>query len=226
MQLAFENGALKGFNLRHIIDKAKAKIRKEKAPAEQTLTTDFSALTLSGVIRDGVFSSDDLSLQAPLVRVGGKGKANLNTNVVDYLVRAKLVESVGGQDGGEIDDLKGLLIPVRIKGPFATPKIDVQLDEMLKDQAAQLLANEKAQLEANVAAQKAALQEELAAEKAKLEAAKQAEIEKQKAVLEARKEAEAEKLAAKTARLEAELDARKKAAKKKAKEDLLKKLSD
>jgi AsmA protein len=226
MQLAFEDGVLKGFNLRHMIDKAKAKIRKEKAPAEQTLTTDFSALTLSGIIRNGVFSSDDLSLQAPLVRVGGKGKADLNTNVVDYLVRAKLVESVGGQDGGEIDDLKGILIPVRIKGPFSAPRIDVQLDEMLKDQAAQLLAKEKAQLEANVAAQKAALQEQLVAEKVKLEAAKQAEFKKQKAVLEARKNAEAEKLAAEKARLKAELDAKKKAAKKKAREELLKQLTD
>jgi AsmA protein len=230
MQLAFEDGALKGFNLRHLIAKAKAKIQKEKAPAEQTLTTDFSALTLSGVIRNGVFSSDDLSLQAPLVRVGGKGKANLNTNVVDYLVRAKLVETVGGQDGGEIDDLKGLLIPVRINGPFADPKIDVQLDEMLKDQAAQLIAKEKVQLEAEVAAKKAELKKELAAEKAKLEAAKEAAVAKQKSALEARKNKEAEKLAAEKARLKAELDAKKKAAKKaakkKAKEELLKKFSD
>jgi AsmA protein len=130
LSLAFSDGAIKGFNLRYLVDKAKAKISGQKAPDESARKTDFSALSLTGNIINGVFHSDDLNLQAPALRVGGEGKANLNNNTVDYLVKAKLVGTLEAQEAGKGDDLSGLLIPVRIKGPFTAPDIDVQLDEM------------------------------------------------------------------------------------------------
>ena len=194
MDINLKDGALKGFNLRYSIDQAKAKLNKQPAPPEAMQSTDFSAMGLSGKVENGVFSSSDLNLQAPLLRVGGEGKADLNDNTVDYLVKAKLVGSVAGQDGGEQDDLKGLLIPVRIKGPFASPDIDIQLDEMLSGAAAARRVEEQAKLKAEIEKQKSELEQQLAAEKAALEAAKQLELEKQKAVLEAKKEAEKQKL--------------------------------
>jgi len=185
MALAFADGALKGFNLRYLLDKAKAKLKGEKAPDEDAQKTDFSALGLSGKIVNGVFSSDDLDLQAPALRINGKGQADLNNDTVDYLVNSKLVGTLKGQEGGTQDELSGLLIPVRIKGPFTDPKIDVQYDEMLKAKA----AAEKAKLKAAIDQEKAALKKQIDEEKAALKAAKEKEIEKQKAVLEAKKKA-------------------------------------
>jgi AsmA protein len=193
ISLAFSDGAIKGFNLRYLVEKAKAKISGEKAPDESAQKTDFSALSLTGNIINGVFHSDDLNLQAPALRVGGEGKANLNNNTVDYLVKAKLVGTLKAQEAGKVDDLSGLLIPVRIKGPFTAPDIDVQLDEMLKARTDAAIAEEKARLKAQVEKEKAALQKKIDTEKAALEAARQEEIEKQKAVLEAKKKAEEEK---------------------------------
>ena len=193
MSLAFSDGAVKGFNLRYLVDKAKARISGQKPPDESAQKTDFSALSLTGKIVDGVFHSDDLNLQAPAIRVGGEGKANLNNNTVDYLVKAKLVGTLKAQEAGKVDELSGLLIPVRIKGPFADPDIDVQLDEMLKAKTDAKIAEEKARLKAQVEQEKAALQKKIDEEKAALEAARQEEIEKQKAVLEARKKAAEEK---------------------------------
>ena len=194
MNINLKDGVLKGFNLRYSIDKAKAKLNKQPPPPEAMQTTDFSSMGLSGKIKNGVFSSNDLNLQAPLLRVGGEGKANLNDNTVDYLVKAKLVGTVAGQDGGEQDELKGLLIPVRIKGPFASPDIDVQLGKMLGDEAARRRAEEQAKLKAEIEKQKSELEQQIAAEKVALEAAKQLELEKQKEVLEAKKKAEEQKL--------------------------------
>ncbi|MCH6566546.1 MAG: AsmA family protein, partial [Proteobacteria bacterium] len=179
ISIALRDGALKGFNLRYSIDRAKAKLNRQPAPPEQLQSTDFSSLSLSGKIRKGIFSSDDLNLQAPLLRVGGEGKANLNDNTVDYLVNAKLVGTVAGQGGGGKDELKGLSIPVRIKGPFESPDIDVQIDEMLKGIATKRRAEEQAKLKAEIDKQKAELERQLKAEKAALEAAKQRELEKQ-----------------------------------------------
>jgi AsmA protein len=174
MQLAFLDGALNGFNLRQSIDIARAKIRGKKPPSEETLKTDFSSLTISGVIRKGVFTSDDLELQAPLLRVGGRGSANLNSEMVDYLVNAKLVGSMEGQQGETADELAGLEIPVRIKGPFNDPKINVQLKEMLKAK----VDAEKARLKAEIEKQKAELKRQLEAEKKALTKAKKRELEK------------------------------------------------
>lgn len=193
VKLAFKDGALKGFNIRYSIDKAKAKLKGDPAPSVQGRKTDFSSLELSGLIKNGVFISNDLNLQAPVMRVGGEGQVDLNNNTVNYLVNAKLVGTTKGQDGGAADDLSGLLIPVRIDGPLADPKIDVQLDEMLKNKAAQKSAALKAKLKAEldeqkaaIAEQKAALRQQINEEKAKLKKAKRLELENKKKVLEAK----------------------------------------
>jgi AsmA protein len=180
VKLAFKDGALNGFNIRYLIDEAKAKLKGDTAPSAQQRKTDFASLTLSGLIKNGVFTSNDLNLEAPFMRVNGEGKADLNNNTVNYLVNAKLVGSTEGQDGGAADSLSGLLIPVRIDGPFADPKIDVQLDDLLKDKAAAL----KAELKTEINEQKAALQKQIDEEEAKLKEAQRLELENMKKVLE------------------------------------------
>ena len=173
LNLAFLDGAVNGFNIRQSIDAAKAKFSGKEAPSAETLKTDFSALTISGVIKNGVFSSDDLDLQAPLLRVSGKGSANLNTEMIDYQVNAKLVKSIEGQQGGSGDELAGLEIPARIKGPFSAPKIDVLLDEMMKAK----VDAEKAKLKAEIEKQKDELKQQLEAEKKALAESQKRELE-------------------------------------------------
>jgi AsmA protein len=189
MNLEFLDGALNGFNIRHSIDTAKARFSGDDPPPEETLKTDFSSLTVSGVIKNGVFSSNDLDMQAPLLRVSGAGSANLVKESVDYRVNAKLVGSVEGQQGDDANKLSGLEIPVRIKGPFADPKIDVQLDEMLKSKAAAA----KAKLKADIEAQKEALKKEIEAEKKALAESKKKELEKKMEVEKAKAKAKLKK---------------------------------
>ena len=189
MDFAFKDGALKGFNLRYSIDRVKAKLSNQPEPSKQPLQTDFSSLTMSGKIMKGIFSSNDLKLLAPLLRVGGEGIANINDNTIDYRVDVKLVGTVAGQQGGEADELSGLLIPERIIVPFENPEIDVQLDEMLKARAKELGDREKAKLKAEVEKQKAELQRQIDAEKAKLKASRQREKERLQEKLEAEQKA-------------------------------------
>lgn len=184
--LTFLEGALNGFNIRHSIDVAKARIRGEPPPAQEQLKTDFSSLSLSGVVTNGVFSSDDLELQAPLMRAGGRGSADFNTETVDFLLEAKLVGTLEGQSGQQSDELAGLAIPVAIEGPFEAPGIDVQLDEMLKAKAD--AAKEK--IKADIERQKQELQQQIEAEKKALEQAKTREQEKIRELEKARLEKE------------------------------------
>jgi AsmA protein len=229
--VSIDDGALTGFNLRHEIDKAKARLQGEKIDDQTARKTDFSSMSLSGVIKNGVFSSDDLNLQAPALRVGGAGKVDLVGETVDYLVKAKIVGTTKAQGVGGVDDLSGLLVPVKITGPWLTPKIDVQYDELLKSQ----LEAEKARIAAEVEQEKARLQKKLADEKARLEAAKEKEIAEQKARLaeqkkqaaarlEREKAAQRKKLEAEMARKKAELDKKKEAEKNKLEDKLKEKL--
>jgi AsmA protein len=225
VNLAFLDGAVNGVNIRQSIEDAKAKFRGEDPPEKKTRKTDFSSLTISGVIKNGVFSSDDLDLQAPALRAGGEGSADLNREVVDYMLNTKLVGTSKGQQGGTADELAGISIPVRIKGPFSDPDIDVQLDEILKAR----IEAEKARLKAELEAEKAKLKAEADAKKAELKA----EIEAQKKALEEQLEAEKRALeaekkaleAAQKAEYEAKMELEKAKAEKKL-QDKLKKLLD
>ncbi len=210
--LRFADGALKGFNLRHLSDVAKAKLSGSDAPTENTQETDFTELKLSGKIKNGVFYSNDLSLKSPLIRVGGEGQADLNKNTVDYTVNAKIIGSLEGQAGAGLE-ASGLLIPVRIFGAFSALKTDILLDNMLKQQAQESIAKTKAAIKAQ--------------QQAKIDAEKQALKLKQNklnAELKAKQDAEKQKLAAKQAAEKAKLQAKVKAAEDAAKKKLENKL--
>jgi AsmA protein len=216
LDIALKDGAVQGFNLRHKIDSARARLKGDKEPELIEKKTDFSAMSLSAQIRNGVLTSDDLDMQTPLLRVSGKGSVDLVKETLNYLVNAKLVTTLKGQQAGTADELSGLKIPLLISGPWLSPNVDLQLDEIFKAR----LDAEKEQLKQKLAKQKDALAQKLAAEKASLKAAQEKEIADKKAQLELKKQQfEAEQ--------KAELAARKKEAEDKARkqlEDKLKKL--
>jgi len=216
LDIALKDGAVQGFNLRHKIDSARARLKGDKEPELIEKKTDFSAMSLSAQIRNGVLTSDDLDMQTPLLRVSGKGSVDLVKETLNYLVNAKLVTTLKGQQAGTADELSGLKIPLLISGPWLSPNVDLQLDEIFKAR----LDAEKEQLKQKLDKQKDALAQKLAAEKASLKAAQEKEIADKKAQLEFKKQQlEAEQ--------KAELAARKKEAEDKARkklEDKLKKL--
>lgn len=213
LAMKVEDGALKGLNLRYELDRAKAKLSGEPAPAEEMKKTDFSALSVTAEIRNGVLRSDDLQVQAPLLRVGGKGLVDLVQEHIDYRIDARLVGTTQGQGAAANDNAAGLLLPVRIKGALLDPKIDVLYDDLLKAR----LAEKNAKLKAQVAAEKAELQKKLEAEKAALKAAQEKKAAAEKARLQ-------KELELKKAEEKAKLDAKKKAEEEKAKKKLEEKL--
>ncbi len=227
LQMKVLDGSVKGLNLRQKITIARARLKHQKAPQFVPKATDFSSLSLSAKIIDGVLNSNDLDLQAPLMRVGGQGSVNLVDETLDYLVKAKLVATTEGQQGATADQLRGIPIPVLIKGPWSDPKFDVQLGKVLQAK----LAAQKAKIRAQIDQKKAQLQKQLTAEKAKLKAAQQKELAAKKLQLQQKQALaaarEKARIKAAEAKKSAELAARKKqleeAAKKKLK-DKLKKL--
>ena len=132
-QFKLQDGAVKGFNLAHAIRQAKAASQgKSIQSAASNEKTDFTMLTGSAVIRDGVAENKDLYAKTPLLRIAGAGKADLRANTVDYALKGTVVASAQGQGGRDLQDLAGLTIPIKIRGPFEKPEIGVDMGGLLK----------------------------------------------------------------------------------------------
>lgn len=144
-RLALRDGALKGFNLTEGLRKTKAAFGSKSAqqqPADQAQRTDFSALTASFTIKDGVARNDDLDLRAPLVRLGGAGDIDIGNSQLNYVARATVVATSKGQGGADLDHLAGLTVPVKLTGTFDAPQYEIDY-RSLASGAAKAKAKEK-----------------------------------------------------------------------------------
>ncbi len=137
--IQFRDGAYIGFNLAQAIRKATG-----QATSDAPQKTDFAELKGSGVIKNGVVKNDDLYLASPALRVTGKGEVDLVENRVNYLLTTRVVGSLEGQGGS--DKLKGVAIPVRIKGDLNNPSPSVDLEAALKANAEHKLEEKKQEL--------------------------------------------------------------------------------
>ena len=136
ISFAFTDGAVKGFNLAAMIRKAQSGIQGQPAPAEtEPNQTDFSEITGTANVTNGIVRNRDLRAKSPLLRVEGTGDIDLPRESLDYLVTAKVVGSLEGQGGKGLADLKGVPIPVELSGTFAEPKYKIRLDQALKESA-------------------------------------------------------------------------------------------
>ena len=123
--LSLKDGAIKGINLAQSMRDIKARLGTLQGKAEGTTQkaragekTDFSELTASLKIANGVARNDDLAMKSPFLRLAGAGDIDIGAGRMDYLAKATLVNTSTGQGGKEADKVKGLTVPVRIAGPF------------------------------------------------------------------------------------------------------------
>lgn len=169
-RVSLKDGAVLGINLGQKLREAKDLLQGAKAQAEaidRTQKTDFATLSASFTVREGVAHSDDLDGKSPLLRLEGSGKIDLVRETLDYTVRASAVATAKGQGGRDLEELRGVTIPVHLTGPFAQPQWKIDW-AAIAEQALKSRAAEK-------------LEERLAPEKARAEARLEAEREKLKA---------------------------------------------
>ncbi|HHQ4579793.1 TPA: AsmA family protein [Aeromonas hydrophila] len=146
VNLRLSDGALHGINLAQMIREARATLTGKGADqVKEVRKTDFSALTASFQIADGVARSDDIQLFAPALRVKGQGQTALVPETLDFLFLTSVVESSKGQGGKSVDELKDITIPVRIGGHWQAPSYKLDVKELLSNNK---VLEEKARKEA------------------------------------------------------------------------------
>ena len=129
-KLKFTDGAIRGINIASMIRNVQKSILGgwEK---NDNQSTDFSELSAVFNIKDGIARNQDLKLIGPLVRVSGKGEVDMLRQRLDYRVKPKLVASLQGQ--GATEKLKGIAVPIIIKGPWSNPKIYPDIEGILNN---------------------------------------------------------------------------------------------
>ena len=145
LALQLRDGAIKGINLAKSLRQAKAAIGlKQDAvqKASETEKTDFSELSASFQIANGVASNQDLDMKSPFLRLGGEGTIDLGKERIDYLARATVTGTSKGQDGADLAALKGLQVPVRLSGPFDALAWKIEWSSVIAGAMTQQLKNE------------------------------------------------------------------------------------
>jgi AsmA protein len=130
--IKFLDGAVMGVNVAQIIREAQAALSGQPLDqARQPNRTDFAELSGTAAIVNGTINNQDLALKSPLLRIQGAGSASLPTETIDYLINASVVESLEGQGGRGLADLRGLTIPVRVSGTFSQPSYQPDVEAVL-----------------------------------------------------------------------------------------------
>jgi AsmA protein len=146
-RVVLRDGAVKGFNLTEALRQSKAAFGSKSAQqqaSDPSQRTDFSEMTASFMIKNGVARNDDLDVKAPLVRLGGAGDIDIGNAQLNYVAKATVVSTSKGQGGADLDHLAGLTVPVKLTGPFDAPKVEIDYRALASD-AAKAKAKEKVQ---------------------------------------------------------------------------------
>jgi AsmA protein len=154
-KVQLRDGAVKGINIGEILRKARSALggSQQQAAAGENAggnkqQTDFTELSASFTIKNGIAHNEDLDARAPAFRLGGAGDINIPASTLDYVVKASIVATSQGQGGKERDDLAGLTVPVKLSGSFDDLNYQVDARALARQAAkSQVGAKVKEQIE-------------------------------------------------------------------------------
>src|SRR6267143_305038 len=121
-RVQLRDGAIKGIDIAELLRKAHAAVGKQSGQAADSKErTDFSQLSASFTIKNGVAHNEDLDIKSPLLRIGGSGDIDIGRSTISYLVKASVVGD--------------LTVPVKLGGPLDAMKYEVDYRAVAGDLA-------------------------------------------------------------------------------------------
>jgi AsmA protein len=143
------DGALEGTDLWYEIRRARAVLKQQAVPERSVpVRTPFTALTGTGVMKNGVLSNNDLNVAMQYLKVTGQGTVDIPASTLDYkLIAAVMKIPREGADAAQVQDLVDAEIPVKITGSLTDPKVRPDLEGYLKNELKQRVDKEKDKVE-------------------------------------------------------------------------------
>src|SRR2546426_1619250 len=123
-KVRLRDGAIKGIDIAELLRKARAAAgRQSGQAADSRERTDFSELSASFSIKNGVAHNEDLDVKSPLLRIGGSGDIDIGRSAINYVVKASVVGTTS------------LTVPVKLAGPLDAMKYEVDYRAVAGDLA-------------------------------------------------------------------------------------------
>ena len=116
--LDVRNGALVGIDLNDIVGNAESFLQsrsRQTGAFDERKRTEFTQLTGSARIKDGVAVNDDLKAQTKTLVLTGSGRMDLAADELDYTLRTQVTALPVGSPNA-LRSLTGVTIPVHISG--------------------------------------------------------------------------------------------------------------
>jgi AsmA protein len=136
-ELSFDiaDGAYLGVNLWYEIQRAWAVVRGQPVPARSSPDTAFRQLKGTAVIRDGVLRNEDLVGGLQFLGLAGQGEVNLAESVLDYRLTATVIRQAIDEATGEVSELAGASVPLRLSGSLDSPSVNVDVAGLVRERA-------------------------------------------------------------------------------------------
>jgi AsmA protein len=154
-EVAFDvqDGAVEGVDLWYEIRRARALLKGQGIPERSgPERTPFTTLRATGKVSQGVLANDDLAATTAYLKVRGHGTIDLAAATLDYRLEAEVPRSVNALDreAGDAADLAGLVIPVRVSGALADPKVRPDLEGLAKAEVKRQVEKKKEEVKEKV----------------------------------------------------------------------------
>ena len=131
-RVELRDGAVKGINLAEAIQDVRTVVGSKSAKANDlSKRTDFSEITATFAIRNGIAHNDDLQGKAPLLRLAGAGEADIGNFTVNYTAKVSVVATSKGQGGRDLSNLSGVTVPARLTGALDKPDVSIDFGELV-----------------------------------------------------------------------------------------------
>ena len=130
-KIEVKDGAIKGINVAESVRSFKpgSGAKSSQTAGESTKQTDFTEMSASFTIKNGVAHNEDLKAASPFLRLGGAGNIDIGNSTLDYTAKATLAATAKGQGGPA--DVAGITVPVKLSGTFDKPSWNIDYSGVL-----------------------------------------------------------------------------------------------
>lgn len=119
-----KDGAIIGVNISHAINMASAFFAKQALPnLTEKNETPFNTMTGAIIIKNGIVSNDDFSLDSGFMTIKGKGQASLITQQISGQLEAVTKGPARGAKSEKLEKALGGSIPLTVTGNFNHYKV-------------------------------------------------------------------------------------------------------
>ncbi len=150
MSFELVDGAWEGTDVWHQLRSARAIYRQEPAPeANLPARTEFSTVTATGVVTDGIFRNNDFFAELPFLQLTGGGMVDLNTTEVDYAMEVRVLdrpEFMAGATEEELADFTETVVPLKITGLLSSPSVRPDIEGIFRGRVDDAIEEKKEEL--------------------------------------------------------------------------------